>query len=109
MSLLGHDKLIIKNAYLKTDVLDMLRFLRKLGKNVTINGTNVIICEQQGGLENDELNFTLTQCVSEIITYGVLAVASNKSISFPNLNKDVLEFGLRPEMDLLIKMGVECF
>jgi UDP-N-acetylglucosamine enolpyruvyl transferase len=30
MSLLGHNKLIIKNAYLKTDVLDMLRFLRKL-------------------------------------------------------------------------------
>lgn len=109
MSVLCHKKLVIKNAYLKTDVLDMLRFLRKLGKDVIIEDTNVTICEQQYILGNKEICFTLTQCVSEIITYGVLAVASNKNISFPNLNKNVLEFGLRSEIELLRKMGVECF
>ena len=37
------ERFVIKNAYLKTDVMDMLRFLDSSGKNVEIIGPDIII------------------------------------------------------------------
>ena len=37
------ERFVIKNAYLKTDVMDMLRFLDSIGKNVEIIGPDIII------------------------------------------------------------------
>ena len=100
------ERFVIKNAYLKTDVMDMLRFLDSIGKNVEIIGPDIII---QGAVKRNivyETPFSLTQCISEIITYSILCLASGKKVRFLNLNRTTIERSLAPEFSLFKQMGV---
>ncbi len=101
------EKFIIKNAYMKTDVLDMIRFLRLIGKKIKIDNGNIYI---EGCISTNEINpvvFSLTQCISEIITYSTLAIASGVGIRFCNLNKEIVCESLRQELLILSEMGIE--
>ena len=73
----------ILNPYLKTDVLDMLRFLQESGHNVNMKENKISIGEKTK-TNCKIVNFKLTQCISEIITYITFAVLNNINIKVKN-------------------------
>lgn len=103
---LSRDKVIIKNPYMKTDVLDMIAFIQLLGKKVVINQNELIISGKIHKNCKQEYRVTLTECVSEIITYSTLAVLQQTKLTFKGLNKPVIVKGLKPEFELFDKMGI---
>lgn len=103
---LSRQKVIIKNPYLKTDVLDMIAFIQLLGKKVVVNQNELII---SGEIHKDckqVFRVTLTECVSEIITYSTLALLQQTKLTFKGLNKPVIVKGLKPEFELFDSMGI---
>ena len=97
---------VLRNAYLKTDVYDMVDFLRVLGKDVKIID-NDIVCSGKLDIDKEKVySFRLTQCISEIVTYATLFVLSNKKITFLDLKKDTIQRTLKPELTLFEKMGI---
>ena len=101
-------KLTIFNPYLKTDVMDMLRLIKTLGKRVYYDNTVIIIEDSDISQPNFGIvEFSLTECVSEIITYATLAIINNIPVRFMNLNKDVINFTLKSEFELLKNIGVK--
>ncbi len=103
---LSCEKTIIKNAYIKTDVLDMIHYMRLLGHNVAVENHDIIV-EINKKRDDSCRKITLTQCVSEIITYSTLALATNNKIEFLDLNKETLIVSLKPEFELMKKMGID--
>lgn len=99
-------RFLIKNAYLKTDVMDMIRFLRFIGKKVLIKDSDIYVEGQVSSNIVYESKFCLTQCISELITYSALSLASGKKICFNNLNKKTIEVSLKPEFSYMEKMGI---
>lgn len=100
------NNICIKNAYMKTDVMDMLRFVSVL--NVQVN-----VCNNDIRLDNSKMlnkpkliQFELTECISEIITYSAFAIINNVSVRFQNLNKKIISKTLLPEFLLFDKMGI---
>lgn len=55
---------------------------------------------------NQYIEFNLTQCISEIITYSTLALINNTNLTFLDLNKKTISLTLKPEIDILLAMGV---
>ena len=103
---LFRDNVIIKNPYIKTDVLDMIAFIQMLGKSVVVNQDELII---SGTLHNNcdfAYRVTLTECVSEIITYSSLAILQHTKLTFRELNKSIIVRGLKPEFELFNNMGI---
>lgn len=103
---LSRQKVIIKNPYLKKDVLDMIAFIQLLGKKVVVNQNELII---SGEIHKDckqVFRVTLTECVSEIITYSTLALLQQTKLTFKGLNKPVIVKGLKPEFELFDSMGI---
>lgn len=97
---------VIRNAYLKTDVMDMIRFLEFVGKKIRIHDGDIYI---EGHARHDEIidtSFMLTQCISEIITYSALSIAARKKITFRDLNREIISIGLQPEFDVMKQMGI---
>jgi UDP-N-acetylglucosamine 1-carboxyvinyltransferase len=104
-----HKKFTILNPYVKTDVLDMLRFLEITGRRIIIEEEKIIIenLNSENAKENcTHIEFNLTQCISEIITYTTLAVINNVQLKFLNLNKNTILVSLKPEFELLKKIGI---
>lgn len=101
-----HSKhVIIKNAYIKTDVLDMIRFLKKLGERIEIVNGDIHI---MGGVHVGEkqcIEFTLVQCISEIITYSTLAIAGGVKVRFTNLYREIIENSIKEELALFREIG----
>ena len=104
---LSRDTVIIKNPYMKTDVLDMISFIQMIGKSVVINKNELIISGKLHTNCNFAYRVTLTECVSEIITYSSLAILQHTKLTFRNLNKSIIVRGLKPEFELFDKMGIE--
>lgn len=71
---LSREKVIIKNPYMKTDVLDMIAFIQLLGKKVVVNQNELVISGEIQRNSKQVYRVTLTECVSEIMTYSTLAV-----------------------------------
>lgn len=102
---LNQEYIKILNPYIKTDVLDVLNFLQKIKKTINY-GTNFLIIRNALPIISKKINFELTQCVSEIITYISIAVVNELELKIKNLNKRNIEKGLKPEFELLNKMNV---
>lgn len=47
---------------------------------------------------NQYIEFNLTQCISEIITYSTLALINNTNLTFLDLNKKTISLTLKPEI-----------
>ena len=103
---LQNSHFVIRNAYLKTDVMDMIRFLIFVGKRIRIDDGDIYV---EGLAESNkivDMPFMLTQCISEIITYSVLSIAARKKITFQNLNREIVMSGLEPEFSVMKQMGI---
>mgnify|MGYP000755555282 FL=1 len=98
-------KFIIKNPYLKTDVYDMIDFLRLIGKKIDISDNSIVCSGNVMASSNQYIEFNLTQCISEIITYSTLALINNTNLTFLDLNKKTISLTLKPEIDILLAMG----
>lgn len=106
--LLSHfqNNICIKNAYIKTDVIDMLRFISDLKVKITVQNNNISI-ENANLIDDSKLiSFELTECISEIITYSTFAIINNISVRFKDINKNVISQTLFPEFVLFEKMGI---
>lgn len=103
---LSREKVIIKDPYLKTDVLDMIAFIQLLGKKIVVNQNELIISGEIHKNCKQAYRVTLTECVSEIITYSTLALLQQTKLTFKELNKPVIVKGLKPEFELFDNMGI---
>lgn len=103
---LSREKVIIKDPYLKTDVLDMIAFIQLLGKKVVVNQNELIISGEIHKNCKQAYRVTLTECVSEIITYSTLALLQQTKLTFKELNKPVIVKGLKPEFELFDNMEI---
>ena len=99
-------KFVIKNPYLKTDVYDMIDFLRLIGKKIDISDNSIVCSGNVMVSSNQYIEFNLTQCISEIVTYSTLALINNTNLTFLDLNKKTISLTLKPEIDILLAMGV---
>lgn len=97
--------LIIKNAFIRTETLDMLRFLECFGKKVEIS-QGTIVLEGETKIPNQPVCFKLSQCGSEIVTYSTLSILTKREVKFADLNRNVLEKTLAPEINIFRTMGV---
>lgn len=100
------NNICIKNAYMKTDVIDMLRFASALNVKITIKDNSIDIDNSKVINKSGLIRFELTECISEIITYSTFAIINDISVRFKNLNKRVISKTLLPEFAMLEKMGV---
>ena len=97
-------KVTILNPFYKLDVLDLINFMKQIGKTVIISENKIEIIN--GVQKNIIQKFKLTQCISEIMTYITLAVLNNITIKFKNLNKNNIQFSLNSEIEYLKQMNV---
>lgn len=96
----------IKNAYIKTDVMDMIRLIRMIGYDVNVINKDIIISRSEEYSLNKNIEFYLTSCPSEIITYISLAVTQNIELIMNVRNIKQLKETLKLEFSLLKNMGV---
>lgn len=73
-------KLMLKNYYFKTDVRDLIRFYQLLGYTID-RDRSILQIVNNNHRKNEIYQFSLTECVSEIMTYIALAVHTNIKIS----------------------------
>ena len=95
----------IVNPYLKSDVLDVLRFIKILNKDVIIKGDKLIIKNKIITTEK-YVNFELMPCVSELMTYIAFSVTNQVPICIQMSNTMNLKNGLMYELELLKRMNV---
>lgn len=95
----------ILNPYYKNDVMDMLRYLRDCGfqvfadkKHIEINSANKKV---------NFVEFMLSDCVSEVITYITLALMNNLKLHLKITNPKQLKKALAPEILLLKKINAK--
>ena len=103
---LFRDRIEIRNPYVKTDVLDMLRFMELMKRKVTICNDKIVI-ENKAHVTDGYVHFELTQCVSDIITYSTLAIMNNVEVRFEKINRTTIEMGLKPEFELFDQINVK--
>lgn len=103
---LNQEYIEILNPYVKTDVLDVLRFIQEIGKDVIIEKDKIII-KNSLNLNTNVVKFKLTQCVSEIMTYITFSILNNVRVKIKNLDVDRVKLGLKPEIKILNSMNVE--
>lgn len=97
----------ILNPYLKTDVLDLLRLLRDLGCDVEATGDRVHIRGGARRASGRPLEFTLSPCGSEIVTYIALSVHTGTSLELRVGDLEAVRQNLKPEFELLRQMNVD--
>jgi UDP-N-acetylglucosamine 1-carboxyvinyltransferase len=102
---LGTTTTKILNPYLKTDVKDLLRFIKNHGFKVEVSKQCIEISKEKLHPKIKK-EFSLTSCVSEVITYITLAVLSNIELTINIYNLKGIMQTLKPEMDMLAKMGI---
>lgn len=98
------DKLVIKNPYRKTDVLDLLRFYSDVGFGVYEERSHLIVETCQ--TSNPTFRFLLSDCPSEVMTYVCLAVLADIELTLSIRSGQRLKESLASELRLLSEMGV---
>lgn len=98
----GYGKIL--NPYLKNDVSDMLRYLVICGFAVSSDKKHIEISSGRKKVEVAEM--ILSDCVSEVITYMVLALMNNIRLCLEVSNIKQLKKSLAPEIALIKKIGV---
>lgn len=102
-------QLSIKNAYLKTDVMDMIRFVSELNVKIDVQNDSINISNVGENINSNQIRFKLTECISEIITYCTFAVINDISIRFKDINKNTILQTLSAEFKLFKEMGVNYY
>jgi UDP-N-acetylglucosamine 1-carboxyvinyltransferase len=99
-------KTTIRNPYFKTDVQDLLSFLQMCGFTITASEECIVIEQPQTYTYREGIEFQLTECVSEVMTYICLAVHTGINLRLKVVNVDKIKRGLRREFELLEQMKV---
>lgn len=76
----------------------MIDFLRLIGKKIDISDNSIVCSGNVMASSNQYIEFNLTQCISEIITYSTLALINNTNLTFLDLNKKTISLTLKPEI-----------
>jgi UDP-N-acetylglucosamine 1-carboxyvinyltransferase len=97
----------ILNPYLKTDVMDLLRFVQQLGFHVVISEAFIEIIRDKTPVITSSIEFSLTDCVSEVMTYLTLALLCNLNLKLKVTNPQQVLFGLKQELQVLEDIGVK--
>lgn len=103
---LFQDSIEIQNPYLKTDILDLLCLVQKSGRLVSFDSDRIII-KNRAKASSDYLSISLTQCISEIVTYSALAIINNVQVRFIGLDRTIVAKGLQAEFELFDKMNIQ--
>lgn len=98
-------KTVIRNPYMKTDVRDLIRFMKCVGFKVTMSDKCIEI-ERPVEINHHHIEFDLSDCVSEVMTFIALAVHTNIRLELNINNIDNLRQGLEHELMILDDIGV---
>ncbi|WP_437926540.1 hypothetical protein WMF37_47305 [Sorangium sp. So ce291] len=104
---LATKKTRILHPYLKTDVMDLLRLLKSFGCRVKISEDSLEIHASIAEGAQEPLDFKLTSCGSEIISYIALAVHTHTRLELRASDLETVKMNLKPEFELLSKMNVD--
>lgn len=100
-SVLGHETVVLENASIDTDVIDLIEFLNSLGAQIEGCGTSTLTVHGVEKLSGGE--YTVIPDRIEAGTYMIMAAATRSRISLTN----VLPEHLRAVTAKLAEMGVE--
>jgi UDP-N-acetylglucosamine 1-carboxyvinyltransferase len=104
---LNCDSVIIHNPYHKADVSDLILFIRKLGTHdLRFVGTSIVLNRVRQIKSSATVSFTLTDCVSEVMTYITAAVHMDLQLSLAVSDGERVASALRMELQLLREAGV---
>ena len=93
----------ILHPYRKSDVLELLRFARKCGFAVEMDAEGIRVARER---EAKATTHDLMSCLSEIITYVSLAIHTGTPLQLTRVTPERAKEGLRPELEVLARMGV---
>lgn len=94
----------IIHPYLKTDVLELLQLIHKMGYKITKTQNSIII--EKGKSNVDYISHRVSSDVTEVITFVSFAVYYNVRLTLNCWDLEFLKLALKPEFELLDEMGV---
>lgn len=103
---LSANRAFIKDFYYKTDVSDLIRYIEQSGHKIFIHDGQIQMQHDEKET-SDAVDFYLTDCVSEVMTYITCAVINKKELFIKVRNFEQVKKGLKAEFNLLEMMGVK--
>lgn len=103
---LTKQKTTILNPYLKTDVLDLLSFIKKCGYHVNQKKKSITIIQSKQDKDKNVL-ITLSDCSIEIISYISLALINDIPVKLKIGNGSFFKRIANKEITLLKRMGAK--
>lgn len=104
-SLVNKKGTVIKNYYFRTDVMDLLNFIRQCGMSVKQSGKRLKIIPTQSS-ERQCITYRLSDCQSEVITFITLAIMCNIGLRLQVKNIEALRQILKPELKIFHRIGL---
>lgn len=99
------ERIVIKNPYMKADVLEMIEFLKECGVKVEFINDNLIMIPQK---LKKRVQYKLTSDVSEIITFISFSQYHKVKINLTNIsNIQIVKKALKQEIIYLNRMGMK--
>lgn len=96
---------IIRNYYFRTDVLDLLEFIKLSGAIVVRDSKNIKI-DTTGIRHKTQIIYGLSDCQSEVITFITLAIMCNIKLTLKLKHIETLHEILKPELKLFNRIGL---
>lgn len=70
-------KTIIKKAHLRPEIMELIKFMNKLGSDIEIKDDNILINNNQTAINNKEVTFTIIDDMEEALSYVALGFATD--------------------------------
>ncbi len=102
----ANERTVIKNPYLKADVIELLQFAEQIGY-VICKLPRKIIIDKKSNVRKDVLKYSLGSDVTEIITFISYAVYYNVEMLMENITVEFVKESLKKEFEYLQKMGIK--
>lgn len=96
---------VIKNYYFRTDVLDLLEFIKLSGATI-VRDSKYIKIDTAGIQRKTQIVYRLSDCQSEVITFITLAIMCNIKLTLTVKNLETLREILKPELKLFNRIGL---
>lgn len=96
---------VIKNPYLKADVIELLAFIKQVGYSVHHDDEHIKISKNK--FQNKLIEFKLIPDLSQVMTYITCALYFNINIRIQNIDVLKLSQYLQEEFKLLKQIGVQ--
>lgn len=101
---------IIRNAYLKPDVTELLDFAAACGYGVVRAGGDVFIRPHETPADPADaqvVEFSLVSDISEVMTYASLSILTSVGIDLECQKPEKVRTGLAPEIAILDEIGID--